>query len=103
MQLEHQLLPDGGATLRLAGELTIYHAADLKHALLPLAAPGGDWALDLSGVTDIDSAGIQVLLAARRTLAARGAQLRLTACGAAAHAAFSLYGMADAFGAAAVD
>jgi len=103
MHLEHQLLPDGGATLRLSGELTIYHAADLKQALLPLAADAGAWTLDLSGVTDIDSAGIQVLLAARRTLAARGAALRLTACGAAAHAALSLYDMADAFGAAATD
>jgi anti-anti-sigma factor len=103
MQLDHHLLPDGSASLRLSGELTIYHAADLKQALLPLAEQAGAWALDLSGVTDVDSAGIQILLAARRTLAARGAALRVTACGAAADAAFSLYGMADAFGAAAAD
>jgi anti-anti-sigma factor len=103
MQLEHHPLPDGSASLRLSGELTIYHAADLKQALLPFAADAGALALDLSGVTDIDSAGIQVLLAARRTLAARGATVRLTACSAAAQALFSLYGMADAFGAVAMD
>ncbi len=103
MQLEHQPLPGGATSLRLSGELTIYHAADLQQALLPLAAPGGDWALDLSGVTDIDSAGIQILLAARRTLAAHGAAIRLAACGPAAQAVFSLYGLADAFGAAATD
>jgi anti-anti-sigma factor len=103
MQLEHQSLPDGSAALRLSGELTIYHAAALRDALLPLAAEAGAWTLDLSGVTDIDSAGIQVLLAARRTLAVRGAVVRLTACGGAAQDALSLYGMADAFGAAAMD
>jgi anti-sigma B factor antagonist len=103
MQLEHHPLPDGSTSLRLSGELTIYHAGDLKQALLPLAEQAGAWALDLSGVTDIDSAGIQVLLAARRTLAARGAMLRLTARSATAHAAFALYGMAHAFGAAAAD
>jgi len=103
MQLEHHPLPDGGAALRLSGELTIYHAAELKEALLPFAADAGAWALDLSGVTDVDSAGVQVLLAARRTLAARGAALRLTACSPAAQAVFSLYGIADAFGAVATD
>jgi anti-anti-sigma factor len=102
MQLEHQSLPDGSASLRLSGELTIYHAADLRQALLPHAQAHA-WTLDLAGVTDIDSAGVQVLLAARRTLAARGGLVRLTACSPAAQAVFSLYGMADAFGAAATD
>jgi anti-anti-sigma factor len=103
MQFDHRPLPDGSASLRLSGDLTIYHAADLKQALLPFAAEGGAWTLDLSGVTDVDSAGIQVLLAARRTLAARGAALRLTACSPAAQAVFSLYGIAAAFGTAATD
>ena len=103
MQLQHEPQPDGGALLRLSGELTIYHATELWQALLALPAGSGDWTLDLSGVTDIDSAGIQILLATRRSLAARGAALRLAASGAATHAAFSLYGMADAFDAASTE
>lgn len=103
MHLDYDSLPDGSAALRLSGELTIYHAVDLKQALLPLPADARAWALDLSGVTDIDSAGVQVLLAVRRTLTARGVPLRLTACSPTAHAVFSLYGMADAFDAVATD
>jgi anti-anti-sigma factor len=93
------------SVVRLDGELTIPRAADL-HPLLEQAAAQADAAgveLDLGAVAECDSAGVQVLLAARRTLAARGAALRLTACSAAAQAVFSLYGIADAFGAAATD
>jgi anti-anti-sigma factor len=103
MELHHEPVPGGGALLRLSGELTIYDAAALKTALLALPAAEGDWSLDLAGVTDVDSAGIQLLLALRRTLAARGAALRVSARSAAMNAALSLYGMADAFDAAAAD
>jgi anti-anti-sigma factor len=106
MQLHHETRPDGTEALRLAGELTIYHAAELQAALLPLADAQAnnarDLVLELSGVTDIDSAGIQLLLATRRSLGAHGATLRLAGCGGAVGEALVLYGMADAFAAASV-
>lgn len=100
MQLHHEIGPDGTGLLRLAGELTIYHAAELRTALLPLAGGACALVLDLSGVSDVDSAGLQLLLALRRTLAAQGATLHLAGCDGAAADALALYGMADAFPAA---
>ncbi len=68
-------LTHDGDTLKATGELTIYHAAEAKAAFqAALAAPDG-LQLDLSGVAELDTAGIQVLLWAKREAQARGAQL----------------------------
>ncbi|MGF1643808.1 MAG: lipid asymmetry maintenance protein MlaB [Thiotrichales bacterium] len=48
--------------LIVEGELTIYHVADAKAALLSLP----DATLDLSGITEIDGAGVQMLMLAHR-------------------------------------
>ncbi|UGQ45170.1 STAS domain-containing protein [Massilia endophytica] len=53
------------SALAIEGELTIYRAAELKPVLLEAAA-GGALALDLSQVTEFDSAGLQLLLMAQR-------------------------------------
>ena len=96
MQLHHEIQPDGTGLLRLSGELTIYHAAELKAALLPLADEARALVLDLSGVSDIDSAGLQLLLALRRSLAAQGATVQLAGVSGAVADALALYGMAGA-------
>jgi anti-sigma B factor antagonist len=49
------------------GELTIYRAAELQAALAQAIAGPDALALDLSGVTDIDGAGVQLLLAAKKS------------------------------------
>jgi len=60
------------------GEMTIYCATELRAALqAALAAGGGDFALDLSAVTEIDCAGVQLLLAAAKSAAAAQRTLRL--------------------------
>ncbi|HET7865231.1 MAG TPA: STAS domain-containing protein [Burkholderiaceae bacterium] len=65
-------------TLRLDGDLNIQAAASTRETLrAALAQSRGDLVLDLSLVQGCDSAGVQLLLAARRTLAARGRALRL--------------------------
>lgn len=65
-------------TVCLDGDLTIHAAAAACETLrAALAAAAGDVVLDLSQVQVFDSAGAQLLLAARRTLAARGRALRL--------------------------
>lgn len=71
-------------TLRLEGELTIQSAADWHLALLSaIDELGGDahavLALDLSQLDALDSAGVQLLLSARRSLAARGQTMQLLA------------------------
>jgi anti-anti-sigma factor len=50
--------------LRIEGELTIFRAAELKAQILGKKAPA---TIDLSGVTEIDTAGLQLLLLASRT------------------------------------
>lgn len=67
------------ATVTLGPELTIAHASAWRDMLgEALASTPGDLALDLSSVTDIDSAGIQLLLSARRSVVARGATLSVS-------------------------
>ncbi len=68
--------------LALQGEMTISAAAALRlHLLSTLAelgdSPGSTLRLDLQAVETIDSAGIQLLLSLRASLASRGQQLEL--------------------------
>ena len=64
-------------SVRLAGELNIYHAAEAHRALLPLVCSGADTEADLSGLTEVDSAGMQVLLVAKREASRNGTPFRL--------------------------
>jgi anti-anti-sigma factor len=65
----------------LGPDLTVSSAAEQRTRLQALLAeePAGAAALqlDLSGITDIDSAGVQLLLATKHTLAERGRSLQL--------------------------
>jgi anti-anti-sigma factor len=72
-------MPAGPATqvIRLEGELTIYRAAELKAQMLPLPADGSAVEIDLAGVSEIDTAGVQLLLLARREALAAQRALRL--------------------------
>jgi anti-anti-sigma factor len=63
IQIERQ---DDGVLVRLEGELSIYSIAELKTTLSEVLAEDARVALDLSGVEDIDTAGIQLLLALKR-------------------------------------
>jgi anti-sigma B factor antagonist len=60
-------------------ELTIVHAAEQREAWLAAAADTSvsELALDLSQVSDVDSAGLQLLLSLHKTLALQGRTLRL--------------------------
>ena len=48
------------------GELTIFEAAEFKESLITLFASEGLVCLDLSQVTRVDTAGIQLMWAARK-------------------------------------
>ena len=67
----------GAGLVHATGELTIYRAAGFASELLGRIAGGAEVGLDLAGVTEFDSAGLQVLLVARREARARGGGLRL--------------------------
>ncbi len=80
--------------LRIEGELTIFRALELKQAMLAAPAPND---IDLSGVTDIDSAGLQLLMLARKTAQAEQRKLRLLAPSAAVLEVFELLNVAAFF------
>jgi len=64
----------------LDGELTVYQAAALKETILSSLTRGGAIRVDLSGVTAIDGAGIQLLLLWQSLAGARGLDLGLVVC-----------------------
>jgi anti-anti-sigma regulatory factor len=49
-----------------SGDLTVFEAAEFKASLVKLFANEGLVSLDLSGVARVDTAGIQLILAARK-------------------------------------
>lgn len=69
-----------GATasvVAIEGEMTIWRAGELKRVLLDAFDRPGPIDLDLSRVSEIDTAGVQLLLFARATAEAHGRPLRL--------------------------
>lgn len=54
------------ARLTLAGELTIYSVAETKAGLADAMRSADDIEVDLAGLTEIDTAGLQLMLLAKR-------------------------------------
>lgn len=79
-------------TLALDGELTIFRAAELKTLLAGLS-PRSALELNLEGVAEVDTAGLQLLEAARRAAAAAGAPFRLRTASPALIDAIRLMGL----------
>lgn len=81
--------------LTLGPELTIAHAAEWHQRLAEACGAGTDLALDMGGVTDFDSAGVQLLLSARRSLAEAGARLILPSASATVRDALQVFGLGE--------
>lgn len=83
--------------LRIGSDMTITAAAGLREHLVDAVAglPAGSTCLrlDLSAVHEFDSSGVQLLLAARRSLAERGASLQVVAAANAVRDALQLFGL----------
>lgn len=69
-----------GSQNRIAidGEMTIYTAMELKDKLLSPLEQCEEMEVDLAGVSEIDSAGIQLLALTKTETMARGKTLRIT-------------------------
>ena len=61
--------------LKVEGELTIFRAAELKPLFLETPELTE---MDLSAVTELDTAGLQLLMLAKRTALAQGRELQFT-------------------------
>ena len=82
--------------LAIEGEMTIYQAVDHKAALLKPLQDCKEMELDLSAVTELDSAGLQLLLMLKRE--AEGKQLRLVNHSQAVFEVLELLNMEQHFG-----
>ncbi|MDD5177002.1 MAG: STAS domain-containing protein [Sterolibacterium sp.] len=60
----------------ILGDLNIFNAAEQRGRLLDALDEGSEVEVDLSQVSEIDSAGIQLMIAAKREAAARNHPLR---------------------------
>jgi anti-anti-sigma factor len=81
--------------LRIEGELTIFRAMDLKPALLSNPSLTE---VDLSGVSELDTAGVQLLMMAKKTATAEKRKFRLVGHSAAVIDVFDLLNLAAYFG-----
>ncbi len=54
------------STMRIEGEFSIYRAAELKASLLTALNQTKELEIDLSAVNEIDTAGIQILVAIKK-------------------------------------
>jgi anti-anti-sigma factor len=76
--------------LRIEGELTIYRAEELCLTFRNALAAGSDLEVDLSAVTEMDSAGVQLLIAAKKAAGAMQREVRLTEHSAAVREIFEI-------------
>jgi anti-anti-sigma factor len=86
---ESDPMPDGA--LRIDGELTIYTAEAVRERLLGALQDQPAVEIDLAGVTEFDTAGLQVLMAARSQALKAGAELRLQGASPAVRDLLDLY------------
>lgn len=78
--------------------MTIYEAAQNKRALLAALGRAAELEIDLSNVTEMDTAGIQLLILAKREATAANKVLRLSAHSPASLDAIDLYDLGGYFG-----
>lgn len=76
----------------ITGDWTIQNVAQHRQTLLQ-QLEDGHYEFDAAGVADMDSAGLQLLLAARNALAKQGKELKLGPCSASVKAVLTSYGL----------
>ena len=85
-------------TLAISGELTIYDATAAKTSLLAGLAATRDIEIDLSGVDEIDSAGVQLLIILKREAVKTGKTVRFVQHSAATLEVLDRFNLASYFG-----
>ncbi|MBV9805312.1 MAG: STAS domain-containing protein [Solirubrobacterales bacterium] len=87
---------DRGVVLALSGELDVVSAPQLEQCLKEvLAQPDARVLLDLNGLRFVDSAGVSVLIKAKKDAEASGRAVVLRRPTEQLHRVFSLLGLAD--------
>jgi anti-sigma B factor antagonist len=89
---------NGISHLHIEGEMSIYTAAELKAQLLPHLGLPGELEINLSQVSELDGAGLQLLILAKREATRLGVTLRLAWHSRAVLDVFDLCNLAAFFG-----
>jgi anti-sigma B factor antagonist len=82
----------------IEGEMTIYRAAEIKQRLLTPIVESAIVEFNLSKVTELDSAGVQLLMLAKRTAQAKHGELRLVELSTAVLDVMELLNLGSYFG-----
>jgi anti-sigma B factor antagonist len=77
---------------RLTGEWTIHAIAQHRETLMAMVLDG-QHAFDASGITEMDTAGLQLLLAAQRSVALQGHELSLEPASSVVRDVLKTYGL----------
>ena len=91
---------------RIEGEFSIYRAAELAVAMKAALAgvpSGGTFEVDLSDVAEMDSAGVQLLISAKRSADESGRTLRIAGASQAVAEVLRTLRLASHFGHALTD
>ena len=89
---------EGICRIGMAGEMTIYTAAQTKDALLLAMADCNEIEMDLGSVREIDAAGLQLLALAKREAADKNKPLHFVAHSQAVLDMLDLCNLAGVFG-----
>ena len=98
MNIKSEFNSRGNCHAFLSGEFSIYHAAEIKPKLLDALDRSTEMELHLAEVSEIDSAGLQILLLLEKEALRTGKQLRLTAHSVAVVEIIQLFDLAGYFG-----
>jgi anti-anti-sigma factor len=95
MPLAYEILDDT-AHVNIDGELTIYTASELSAELLPRLGATPQMQINLSQITEMDGAGLQLLIMVTREASRAGTALTLTGHSKAVLETLQLSGLGEA-------
>lgn len=98
MEFATQTAADGATRLAIDGDLTIYHAAEIKQRLVDGLRAGTALELDLSHIGEMDTAGFQLLALAKRESLKLDSALRIVGHSPAVREGIEFLNMAAFFG-----
>ncbi|MDH5719361.1 MAG: STAS domain-containing protein [Spirochaetia bacterium] len=99
MSVQINIAQDKGYLLiKIAGDMTIYHSIELKEKIFENIKNNNNIVIDLSGVLDMDTAGFQLLVLARKEAEREDKKLKIIGHSSAALKLFDLYGAVGFFG-----
>ena len=84
--------------ISIEGDLTIFRVGEVNNLILPAISLSQEVEIDLSRVTDIDAAGLQLLVSAKIEALNQHKTLRLSGHSAAVTDAIDLCGLSGFFG-----